>query len=162
MSVAFRRDSDEEHLEPKFERPIPPGPNLVTPRGLALIRDRVGALQAAIAVAPDAEREPLRRELRYWNTRHATAELAPPPSDGEVGIGSHVVFTLAGSERAAEIVGTDEADPATGRIGFQAPLARALLGALAGERVDFNGKAEAIAIVRIGRGPATAAGEADG
>ena len=26
MSVAFRRDSDEEHLEPKFAVPIPPGP----------------------------------------------------------------------------------------------------------------------------------------
>ena len=37
MSVAFRRDSDEEHLEPKFELPVPVGPNLVTARGLALI-----------------------------------------------------------------------------------------------------------------------------
>jgi len=31
MSVAFRRESDEEHLEPKFELPVPPGPNFVTP-----------------------------------------------------------------------------------------------------------------------------------
>ena len=30
MSVAFRRDSDEEHLEPKFELPIPPGETVVT------------------------------------------------------------------------------------------------------------------------------------
>ena len=43
MSVAFRRESDEEHLEPKFELPIPPGPNLVTARGLALIAVLVGA-----------------------------------------------------------------------------------------------------------------------
>ena len=27
MSVAFRRESDEEHLEPIFEIPLPPGPN---------------------------------------------------------------------------------------------------------------------------------------
>ena len=40
MSVAFRRESDEEHLEPKFELPIPPGPNLVTDRGFALIQAR--------------------------------------------------------------------------------------------------------------------------
>ncbi len=33
MSVAFRRESDEEHKEPRFELPIPPGPNLVTERG---------------------------------------------------------------------------------------------------------------------------------
>ena len=37
MSVAFRREGDDEHLEPKFEIPIPPGPNLVTARGAALI-----------------------------------------------------------------------------------------------------------------------------
>ena len=43
MSVAFRRDSDEEHLEPKFELPIPPGPNFVTPAGLAQIEERVAA-----------------------------------------------------------------------------------------------------------------------
>ena len=36
MSVAFRRESDEEHLEPKFEIPIPVGPNLVTARGARL------------------------------------------------------------------------------------------------------------------------------
>ena len=40
MSVAFRRESDEEHLEPKFELPLPPGPNLVTSRGLKLIEAR--------------------------------------------------------------------------------------------------------------------------
>ena len=38
VSVAFRRESDEEHLEPKFERPIPPGANLVTARGAAADR----------------------------------------------------------------------------------------------------------------------------
>ena len=45
MSVAFRRESDEEHKEPKFELPLPPGPNLVTPRGLALIEAKVVELQ---------------------------------------------------------------------------------------------------------------------
>ena len=52
MSVAFRRESDEEHLEPKFELPFPPGPNLVTPRGLALIEARNAELEAAIAAEP--------------------------------------------------------------------------------------------------------------
>jgi transcription elongation GreA/GreB family factor len=151
VSVAFRRESDEEHLEPKFELPIPPGPNLVTPRGLALIAAKVGELEAAIAAASDDAREPLKRELRYWNTRHATAELAPPPARGEVGIGSRVTIRLSGASRVVTIVGTDEADPDAGLIGFQAPLARALVGAQAGERVDFNGKPEAIEIVAIER-----------
>jgi len=40
MSVAFRRESDEEHKEPRFELPIPPGPNLVTRRGYFLFKTR--------------------------------------------------------------------------------------------------------------------------
>ena len=48
MSVAFRRESEEEHLEPKFELPIPPGPNLVTNRGFALIQARHDAIEAQL------------------------------------------------------------------------------------------------------------------
>ncbi|MGN6376904.1 MAG: GreA/GreB family elongation factor [Sphingomonas sp.] len=149
MSVAFRRESDEEHKEPRFEVPLPPGPNLVTPRGRRLIEAKVAELEAAIAAAEGDAMEPLRREHRYWVTRMTTAELAPPPPAGEAGIGSRVTIRLAGRERVIEIVGADEADPATDRIGFAAPLAKALLGAMAGERVDFNGKAEAIEILTV-------------
>ena len=58
MSVAFRRDSDEEHLEPKFELPIPAGPNLVTARGLRLIEERVAGLEALIADSTDPATSP--------------------------------------------------------------------------------------------------------
>ena len=149
MSVAFRRESDEEHLEPKFEVPIAPGPNLVTPRGLALIAAKVAMLEGAVAAAGDADREALKRELRYWHTRHATAELAPPPAEGEVGIGSRVTLKMGGATRVVTIVGGDEADPATGLIGFQAPLARALIGAEVGERVDFAGRPASVEIVAV-------------
>ena len=149
MSVAFRRESDEEHLEPKFERPIAPGPNLVTPRGLALIGATVLELEAAIAVTAEADCAALQRELRYWHTRQTTAEVVTPPEDGTVGIGSRVTYRLAGAERTIEVVGGDEADPAEGRVGFQAPLARALTGAEAGERVDFGGTAEAVEVVAV-------------
>ena len=81
MSVAFRREGDDEHLEPKFEHPIPVGPNLVTARGLRLIKDRVAALQAEIAVLTDETALKIaKRDLRYWNTRQSTAELPPVPS----------------------------------------------------------------------------------
>jgi transcription elongation GreA/GreB family factor len=150
MSVAFRRESDEEHLEPRFELPIPAGPNLVTPRGLALIRERVDVFEAAAAAETDAERrKPLERDLRYWRTRLATAELAPAPADGVAGIGSHVTFRLSGATRTLILTGHDEADPEAGRIAFSAPLARAMMGAEAGERVDFAGKAEAIEILAV-------------
>ena len=61
MSVAFRRESDDEHLEPKFELPIPPGPNFVTPTGLAQIEARVAELEAVLEAASDA---PARRSRR--------------------------------------------------------------------------------------------------
>lgn len=149
MSVAFRRESDEEHLEPKFERPIAPGPNLVTPRGLALLGAKVAELEAAIERAVEADRDALKRDLRYWHTRQTTAELAPAPVPSTIGIGSCVTIRLNGAERSVEIVGGDEADPVTGRVGFQAPLAQALIGGEAGELVDFGGKREAIEVVAV-------------
>jgi transcription elongation GreA/GreB family factor len=150
MSVAFRRESDEEHLEPKFERPIAPGPNLVTPRGLELIRDEVARVEAAVAAAGDeAARESLRRDLRYWQTRLSTARLAPEPEEGEAGIGSRVRLRLDGAERVVEIVGGDEADPAVDRLAFSAPLARALMGAGEGDRLAFAGRADAIEVLGV-------------
>lgn len=152
MSVAFRRESDEEHLEPKFELPIPSGPNFVTPRGLALIRARVDELEAAAsAEADDEARKVIDRDLRYWRTRLATAEPAPAPAEGEVGIGSRVTFRLAGKQRSVTITGHDEADPDAGLIAFSAPLARALMGLAAGDVGDFNGQEDAIEIVSVER-----------
>ena len=139
MSVAFRRESDEEHKEPKFEIPLPAGPNLVTARGLALLAEKVAEVEAAVAAADDDTREELKRELRYWHTRQTTAEVAPPPGDGVVGIGSRVTVRMNKTRRVVEIVGADEADPTTGRVGFQAPLAQALMHAEVGEQVEFNG-----------------------
>ncbi|MEG3085950.1 GreA/GreB family elongation factor [Sphingomonas sp. PB4P5] len=150
MSVAFRRDSDEEVLEPKFEMPIAPGPNLVTARGLRLLGDKVIEIEAAVAAATDdVARVELKRTLRYWHTRQTTAELAPVPEDGVVGIGSRVTVRMNKAERVIHIVGGDEAEPAAGLIGYQAPLPQALIGAEVGERVEFNGVADAIEILAI-------------
>ena len=151
MSVAFRRESDEEHLEPRFELPIPPGPNLVTPRGLALIETRVAELEAQIAPLEDEARKPVLRDLRYWRTRLATAEVAPPPADDIAGIGSRVTIRLGGRERSFAIVGHDEADPEAGLIAFAAPLARAVIGLGAGETADFNGREDAIEVIAVAR-----------
>ena len=73
MSVAFRRESDDEHLEPKYELPIPPGPNLVTQRGLAQIEVRVAKLEVQLAEPMEEEaRKKLQRDARYWLNRRAT------------------------------------------------------------------------------------------
>ena len=150
MSVAFRRESDEEHLEPRFELPIPPGPNLVTERGLALIGERIAALDARNAAAADeAARAPLQRDLRYWTARQLSAELAPLPAGDKVEFGVTVKIRLRGTEKTFRIVGDDEADPAAGLLSFNAPLARAMLGAEPGDLLPFAGEDDAIEIVAI-------------
>lgn len=141
MSVAFRRDSDEEHKEPKFELPLPPGPNLVTARGLALIEAKVVALEAVdTATLPEDQRNDALRELRYWRTRKATAQPMPAPGAAEVAFGSRVVLRQNGTTRTIEIVGDDESDPHAGRLAFSAPLARALIGGFPGEEILFGTK----------------------
>ena len=148
MSVAFRRESDDEHKEPEFEWPIPVGPNLVTPRGLRLIGEEVARLNTAIAAETDGDaRKKLQRRLRYLHTRQATADVQALPGDVVVGIGSRVRFALGGSERVVTIGGHDEADPAAGRIAFTSPLGRALMGAEAGDMVAFQGREDAIEIL---------------
>lgn len=150
MSVAFRRDGDEEHLEPKFEVPIPPGPNRVTARGMAIIHDRIAALAADVAaLTEETALNAAKRDLRYWRARLATAEVEPAPAGDTVQFGNRVRFILDGKPREVAIVGHDEADPANGLLAFTAPLARALLGAEAGEFVDFAGREEAIEVVEV-------------
>jgi transcription elongation GreA/GreB family factor len=154
MSVAFRREGDDEHLEPKFEIPIPPGPNRVTARGLALIGARVAELEARLAaLAGDPANEAgivaARRDLRYWQTRQVTAELVPPPSGKTAEMGTTVTFRMSGKVKVLAIVGTDEADPAAGLLGFSAPLARVLIGAEPGDLLDFAGTDQAIEVLSV-------------
>ncbi|WOK37833.1 GreA/GreB family elongation factor [Sphingomonas sp. C3-2] len=153
MSVAFRRDVDEEHLEPRPELPIPPGPNLVTDRGLALIFDRIAQLEADLEAVAGKEEETkaVERDLRYWRARRSTAQITVFPGGDTVRFGARVRYADADAqEHVVEIVGADEADPAQGRIAFTAPLARALIGAGEGDMIDFAGKPEAIEILEVG------------
>ena len=140
MSVAFRRESDEEHLEPKFELPIPPGPNLVTKRGYALIEARHDEIEARLTTElTEDERKKVLRDARYWRHQLASAQIAPIPTGETVAFGTRVTILRDGTAQTLDIVGHDESDPAIGRIAFTAPLARAMLGAEAGDEIDFAG-----------------------
>ena len=150
MSVAFRRESDEEHLEPRFELPIPPGPNLVTPRGLEHIRVRVEEIEARLeATLSEEERKAVLRDARYWRQRLSSAQLAPPADGSRVAFGTRVSFVRDGQAQRIDLVGHDESEPAADRIAFTAPLARALIGAEVGDEVDFAGAKEPILIGAI-------------
>ena len=149
MSVAFRRESDEEHLEPRFELPIPASPNLVTRAGKLLIDQRIGALEEALAAAATEDAEAIRRDLRYWRTRHATAIPTAAPVDGSAGFGTIVTIRMSGTTRDIAIVGDDESDPNANRLAYGAPLARALMGAEPGDLLPFNGQADAIEVLAV-------------
>ncbi len=150
MSVAFRREGDDEHLEPKFEIPIPPGPNLVTERGKALIDVRVSELQTLVAAESDEEAgKRLKRDLRYWETRQVTAQIMPVPDGAAVAFGMRVTFPLNGKQRVLSIVGDDEADPANDLVAFSAPLARALMDAEVGEVLPFGRLEDAIEVLAV-------------
>jgi len=150
MSVAFRRESDEEHLEPRLELPIPPGPNFVTARGLERIRTCVDAIEAKLQTELlGDERDAVLRDARYWRQRQASAQLAPMPAGDRVAIGTRVRFLQDGVARTIEVVGHDESDPGDGRVAFSAPLARALLNAEVGDEVDFTGCKQPLIVTRI-------------
>ena len=73
------------------------------------------------------------------------AEVIDPPTQGErVTFGSTIKLEdEAGKEHRYQIVGSDEAEPAKGRISVLAPLARALIGKRIGDTVTAqlpNGK----------------------
>lgn len=152
MSVAFRRDSDEEHKEPRFELPLPPGPNLVTERGYDLIRARTEELEAAVPTAmSDEHRAELQRDLRYWRARLASAQVAPLPTGDAVAFGTRVTLEQNGRVRDLTLVGHDEADPPSGLIAFGSPLARALMGAETGEDLTVPGSRHPILVISIAR-----------
>lgn len=139
MSSAFVKDDDDAPVRLP-EIAVSDAPNLVTPRGLAAIEARVDELEAALHAATDEdERARIRRDLRYWHGRRATAQVTESAGD-VVGFGTRVRFRRGkGPERTIEIVGEDESDPVAGRIAYVAPLAHAMMGAEPGETVDMGG-----------------------
>jgi len=129
VSKAFTKDDAPAPAEvPRHRSPLPSGlPNYVTPSGLAALREELARLDAA---RPGKHGPTWRAELEE---RIATAVVPPPPTDrGEIRFGARVRLRGPEGEREVRIVGVDEAEPATGRVTFVAPLARALLG----HRVD--------------------------
>ena len=141
MSRAFVREDDGSRPEALPELPVSAAPNLVTARGLRLIEARIAAIEAELDVGPDeAQTARLRRDLRYWSLRHATARLtSPAPDDPAAQFGSRVTYAGEdGAPRTITITGEDEADPAAGRIAYTAPVARALTGATPGSSVTVT------------------------
>ena len=159
MSVAFTREEDHEARAADLpDRPVSSHPNLVTASGLAAIEAELDAAKAAYATAQAAgevsvDRTAMARatrDLRYWSSRRASAQLTEPaPEPGKVQFGRTVEIEREdGRAQTFRIVGEDEADPAAGSISYVSPLARAVLGKAVGDSATVNGAEVEIVAVR--------------
>ncbi len=145
MSVAFTKEDSAQTASETLlpDRPIPPGPNLVTASGLQALQRQLAEAQAAYEAAMQIEdvdekrrqaANPL-RDVRYFADRVRTAQLVSPAAHTDiVAFGTTVTFTRHdGRVQRYRIIGEDEADPSAGTISFSSPIARALMGRAVGD-----------------------------
>jgi transcription elongation GreA/GreB family factor len=148
MSKAFTKEQEAGDVYDDLpDRPVSPH-NLVTPEGLEMIEAELARLHLDHTAAQEAnDRARLaktNRDLRYWTSRRATAQVMEPPEDAtEVHFGSTVtILREDGRRQTYRIVGEDEADPSAGTLSYVSPVAQALLGKQVGDVVGA-GAAEA-------------------
>ena len=122
MSKAFTKEDAEVPEAPLRKRGLPvPELNFVTASGLA-------AARAELEACSDPDR------IRELSAHLSTARIHEPTDRAVAGIGATIVVEReAGKRMTYRIVGAIEADPKSGSIGWQSPLAEALFGARKGD-----------------------------
>jgi transcription elongation GreA/GreB family factor len=152
MSRAFVKDADDTFDELP-DRPVSSHANFVTPEGLAAIEAALAQVQeeyaAAQASGDRAALATFAREVRYWTSRRASAQVIHSPADAaKVQFGCTVTIRRDdGRRQTYRIVGEDEADPAHGTISYVSPVAQALMGKAIGDVVRAGpSDAEVVAI----------------
>jgi len=137
-------------------------PELITPEGLAALREEIDDLEsrgrAEMAVRIKAARElgDLKENAEYHiakddqahletkilrlNQRLRAARVAERSDSDVVAFGSTVTVVdgASGRELQFTLVGATEADLKTGRLSAESPVARALIGARAGDTVSVE------------------------
>lgn len=154
MSRAFVRESDFPQLPelPPQVSPLPPGAkNYLTAGGAQRLQDELTRLREKerprLASAPpddiDAKRElqVLDQRIRYLQESLRTADIAPAtegPADS-VRFGTTVsVRENNGGATSYRIVGVDETDLDRNWVSWLSPIARALMNARVGDRIQFK------------------------
>ena len=151
MSRAFVKESDDDLVAGELpERPLPAHANYVTPQGLEQLQARVRELQEqheqlALRARDDSQAKQKLREVerdqRYFNAQLEHAIVVDPagqPRD-EVHFGAMVtIIDEDGKEHRFGIVGDDEADVAAGKISWDSPLAKAMIGSKVGDVVKWR------------------------
>ncbi|OGA20089.1 MAG: transcription elongation factor GreB [Betaproteobacteria bacterium RIFCSPLOWO2_12_FULL_63_13] len=165
MNKAFTRETDLPEDEPgAIEPPLPQGAkNYITPAGHMRLKselktlvevDRPEVVRTVSWAASNGDRSEngdyiygkrrlreIDRRIRFVMKRLESAEVVDPRDQDRdrVFFGATVTYRDGkGTERTVSIVGTDEVDPARGRISWVSPVARALLRACEGDVVTLN------------------------
>ena len=180
MSKAFVKESesDTDAVDDVESRDLLGGArNLVTPRGLAMLRDELQTLRhderpKVVEVVSWAAGNGDRSEngdyiygkkrlreidwrIRYLTKRIDSAEVVDPNQQknrAQVFFGATATYaTMDDRRHTVTIVGVDEADTERGLIGWVSPVAKALLKARVGETVKIKtpGGEELIDVVEI-------------
>ena len=138
MSKAFVKEDAEGLSEVLPDREISPHANLVTQEGLAQIDATIAKLLKEQAEAK-GDAPSLARELRYWSTQRASAQLIPDSLTSQVTFGSRVTLERSdGRKETFRIVGIDEADPKQGTLSYVSPLAQALIDREVGDTIEVG------------------------
>ena len=176
MSKAFTREDDAPEEGSDLEPKAPQGAkNYITPAGLARLRSELKALveverpelvKTVAWAASNGDRSEnadyiygkrrlrqIERRIRFLMKRLEIAEPVDPRDRGEerVFFGATVSYRDGkGGEHTVSIVGTDEVDPARGRVSWVSPIARALLKAREGDVVTVRTPAGAEELEVVG------------
>ena len=163
MSRAFVSEDDQYRDEdvPEIRIPLPPGArNYMTPAGAGRLQAELSQLanverpKLAASVARftsgreggnademQIDRRRLRkidRRIEYLSRMASMLEIIDPAeqrSDRVVFGATITVSDAQGKQKAYQIVGVDESDPEKGKLSWISPVAKALVGARAGEDV---------------------------
>jgi len=169
MSRAFVKEDAPDgvvYIPPRA--PLPAGAvNFVTPRGLRLLQEEKSDFEAQREKLKKGDKEShdrtraltiVRGQLKDLEARIIGAKLVNPatqPKD-EVRFGARVAVKTVkgrspGLERTFKIVGVDEADISTLRVGYIAPIARALIGLHLEESTTLmmGGSEETLEVIKI-------------
>jgi len=164
MSKAFTREGDAPEEELEIEPRVPRGTkNYITPAGHARLKSELKALveverpeivKTVAWAAANGDRSEnadylygkkrlreIERRIRFLMKRLEAAEVVDPRDQDQerVFFGATVTYSDAsGEEHTVSIVGTDEVDPARGRVSWVSPVARALLKAREGDAVTLR------------------------
>ncbi|MHB0995477.1 MAG: GreA/GreB family elongation factor [Elusimicrobiales bacterium] len=148
MSRAFVKEDSSVPEEPVRRQPSG-RPNYVTPAGLAALKRRVEELLALRGELLKEKRPEEQRsldlqqaeyDLAYYEGQVKSSKLVDNSASGaaDVRFGAAVrVREAGGTEKEYSIVGEDEADAPAGKLNWASPLAAALLGKKAGDRVSL-------------------------